>query len=214
MLASKQCLAPAIGKILRGLSVGADLLMPTFDRRGFRMNNRSRSPTILDVAKKGGVSVMTASRVINAIPHCVQPREKKVLAAIAELGYSQNEAARLLKGMRGKTIGLIVPDLSDAFFAMCAYTAQQIACSHGYMMFVASSDRDSNLENKAAELMAARKIAGLLVVTSSHGETGMKLLQQTGLVIVAFDRPIEGTETDAVEAENRQRGRRSGFALA
>lgn len=165
-----------------------------------------RKPTILDVAKKAGVGLMTVSRVINNNASVRPATRKKVQAAIAELGYRQNEAARLLKGQRAMTIGLIVPDLSDVFFASCAHTIQQIARSHGYMTLVVASERDGELEVHEAELMADRKVAGMLIVTSTsmNEDQRLKALQQSGLAIVAFDRPLTGIDTDAVVVENRQ----------
>ena len=147
---------------------------------------------------------MTVSRVINNHPSVRPSTRKKVEAAILQLGYRQNEAARLLKGQRAKLIGLIVPDLSDTFFASCAHTVQQIARMHGYMTLVVSSERDPELEFQEAELMADRKVSGLLVVTSmSNGDERMSQLQSTGLTIVAFDRPLPGSDTDCVLVENR-----------
>jgi len=161
-------------------------------------------PTIRDVAKVARVGLMTVSRVINNHPSVRISTRKKVEAAIVQLGYRQNEAARLLKGQRAKLIGLIVPDLSDTFFASCAHTVQQLARAHGYMTLVVSSERDPELEFQEAELMASRKVSGLLVVTSmSNGDERMSQLQSTGLTIVAFDRPLPGADTDCVLVENR-----------
>jgi LacI family transcriptional regulator len=163
-----------------------------------------RPPTIREVAKLARVGLMTVSRVINNHPRVRPGTLKKVNAAIAALGYQKNEAARLLKGQRASMIGLIVPDLSDSFFAACAHTIQQIARVHGYMTLVAASERDSELEIQQAELMASRKLSGLLVVTSTKdGDERLQRLQKTGLAIVAFDRPLAGAQTDAVVVENR-----------
>jgi len=165
---------------------------------------QERPPTIREVAKMARVGLMTVSRVINNNPRVRPGTLKKVNAAIAALGYQKNEAARLLKGQRATMIGLIVPDLSDSFFAVCAQTVQQIARAHGYMTLVAASERDSELEVQQAELMAGRKLSGLLVVTSTKdGDERLQRLQKTGLAIVAFDRPLAGAQTDAVVVENR-----------
>jgi len=162
------------------------------------------TPTIREVAKLAHVGLMTVSRVINNHPSVRPSTRKKVEAAILQLGYRQNEAARLLKGQRAKLIGLIVPDLSDTFFATCAHTVQQIARQHGYMTLVVSSERDADLEFQEAELMASRKVSGLLIVTSTKpGDERLRQLQSTGLAIVAFDRPLPGADTDCVLVENR-----------
>src|ERR1039457_3750996 len=168
------------------------------------VKNVEHVPTIRDVAKVARVGLMTVSRVINNHPSVRASTRKKVEAAIVQLGYRQNEAARLLKGQRAKLIGLIVPDLSDTFFAWCAHTVQQIARANGYMTVVVSSERDAEFEFQEAELMASSKVAGLLVVTSTgRGDERMSELQSTGLAIVAFDRPLPGSDTDCVLVENR-----------
>jgi LacI family transcriptional regulator len=149
------------------------------------------------------VGLMTVSRVINHHPSVRPSTRKRVEAAIVDLGYRQNEAARQLKGQRAKIIGLIVPDLSDVFFASCAHTIQHIARSHGYMTLVASSERDPDLEVSQAELMAGSMISGLLIATSARQNSEKLLnLQSTGLTIVAFDRPLLGGDISSVLVEN------------
>jgi len=171
---------------------------------GHMGKSEKRTPTIREVAKLAKVGLMTVSRVINNHPTVRPSTRKRVEAAIQQLGYRQNEAARLLKGQRAKLIGLIVPDLSDVFFASCAHTVQHLARMHGYMTLVVSSERDAELEFQQAELMASRKVSGLLIVTSTHkGDLRLRELQQTGLAIVAFDRPLPGADTDCVLVENR-----------
>ena len=163
-----------------------------------------RNPTVRDVARLAKVGVMTVSRVINDHPSVRPATRKRVESAILALHYKQNEAARLLKGRRARMIGLIVPDLSDPFFALCAHTVQQIARASGYMTLVVSSERDAALEVQEAELMASRKVSGLLVVTSlADNDERLHALQSDGLAIVAIERPLHGLETDAVVTENR-----------
>ena len=161
-------------------------------------------PTIREVAKVAGVALMSVSRVINNHPSVRPKTKKKVQAAIEQLGYQRNEAAGLLKGQRAMMIGLIVPDLSDIFFATCANTVEQLARENGYMTMVVSSGHDAELEMQQAELMTRRKLSGLLIVTSGAGDAERVLkLRASGLAIVAFDRPLEGVGTDAVLIENR-----------
>jgi LacI family transcriptional regulator len=147
---------------------------------------------------------MTVSRVINDHPSVRPKTKKRVLAAIEELGYERNEAAGMLKGQRAMMIGLIIPDLSDIFFATCANTVEQIARENGYMTLIVSSGHNAQLEMDQAELMARRKLSGLLIITSGKGEPErVEKLRASGLAVVAFDRPLEGVGTDAVLIENR-----------
>ena len=164
-----------------------------------------RKPTIEDVARKAGVSLMTVSRVVNNVASVKEPTRQRVLEAIAETGYQQNEAGRLLRGRRARMVGIIVPDISDAFFAACAHTIQQIARTHQCMTLVVSSERDADLELQEAELMGNRKVSGLLIATSIlKANKRFRDLQESGIAIVAFDRPLVGINTDAVLVENRQ----------
>ena len=165
---------------------------------------RRERPTIREVAKLAGVGLMTVSRVINEHPSVKPKTKKKVMAAIDELGYERNEAAGMLKGQRAMMIGLIVPDLSDVFFAICANTIERLARESGYLTLIVSSGHDAVLEIQQAEMMARRKLSGLLLVTSGHVDSGrINELIDSGLPVVAFDRPLEGVGTDAVLIENR-----------
>jgi LacI family transcriptional regulator len=161
-------------------------------------------PTIREVAKLAGVALMTVSRVINEHPAVRPKTKKKVQAAIDALGYQRNEAASLLKGQRAMMVGLIVPDLADIFFATCASTVEQLARENGYMTLIVSSGHDAELEMEQAELMARRRLSGLLIITSGKADPErVRKLRASGLAVVAFDRPLEGVGTDAVLVENR-----------
>lgn len=164
---------------------------------------KKQRPTLADVAKKAGVGVMTVSRVINKHPSVSAGMRKKILAAIDEVGYMPNEAARLLKGGRSRTIGLIVPDLSDSFFAACAHKVQEVARSHGFLALVVSSDRDQQLELKEAELMASQHVAGVVVVPSGQDDRQLISIFGESTPIIAMDRPLSRVQADAVVAENR-----------
>src|SRR5271168_1832226 len=93
----------------------------------------SSTPTIADVARESGVGRMTVSRVVNGGKLVSAATATRVRAAIRKLGYEPNEAARMLKGQSSRTIGLIVPDLADTFFSICAHAVQQLAAKQGYL---------------------------------------------------------------------------------
>jgi LacI family transcriptional regulator len=163
----------------------------------------TKRPTISDVARKAGLGVMTVSRVINNKGYVTEKTRKQVLAAIAKVGFRPNPGAQLLKGQRARMIGLIVPDLSDVFFAACAHSVQEIARSRGYLTLVLSSNRDPRLEKEESEQMASQHVAGLLIVPSSQDDTALRTIFPDGTPIVALDRPLSGIEADAVVSENR-----------
>src|SRR5215467_9506405 len=123
------------------------------------MSRKRSGITIADVAKHCGVGVMTVSRVING-GHLVSPKTAaRVRSAIKKLGYQPNEAARILKGRMAKTIGLILPDLSDTFFSVCAHAVQQTAAQQGYTTVLLASERDAKMEIAELAMLSARSVA-------------------------------------------------------
>jgi LacI family transcriptional regulator len=168
-----------------------------------RAKRRGKPPTIIDVANEAKVGVMSVSRVINNHPSVKHSTRAKVLKAIARIGYSPNDAARMLKGRRGRTIALVVPDLSD-FFSSCFHAVQEVAIRHGYQTLVVATGRSVAVEDQQLESVRNHRIAGLLIVTSGSDGSRLKMIQDSGIPVVALDRPIAGLQADAVLVENRE----------
>lgn len=157
-----------------------------------------------DVAQLAGVGKMTVSRVINKNGYVGKQTEQRVLQAIAKLGFRPNETARSLKGGRSKTIGIIVPDFSDNFFATCANDAQKVAAAHGYLSLISSAERDEAHEADEIELMRERNISGLLIVPTRRGLPPLLEFHARGLPIIAFDRKFLQFPCDDVLVENAE----------
>jgi LacI family transcriptional regulator len=166
-----------------------------------RARGRGRPPTIIDVAKEAKVGVMSVSRVLNNHPSVKHSTRSRVLKAVAKIGYSPNDAARMLKGRRGRTICLVVPDLSD-FFSSCFHAVQEVAIRHDYQTLVVATGRSVAVEEQQLESIQNR-IAGLLIVSSGGDGRRLKTIQENGVPIVALDRPVTGMSADAVLVENR-----------
>ena len=162
-----------------------------------------RPPTIIDVAREASVGVMTVSRVINNHPSVKATTRAKVMSAIARVGYVQNDAARMLKGRRSRTIGLIVPDLTD-FFASCFQAVQEVAMRHDYQTLVVATGRSAAVESQQLESITNHQIAGLIIVTSGADSQRLKRLLDQDIPVVALDRPIAGLNVDAVLVDNRE----------
>lgn len=162
-------------------------------------------PTIADVARESGVGVMTVSRVINGGKSVKNATAERVRAAINKLGYEPNEAARILKGQSARIIGLIVPDLADTFFSVCAHAVQEMAGQNGYLTLLLASERDQDSEAKELAMMKSRNVAGILIVPSSAGCIGeLKELQGRGIPVVMLDRTFPGLIANEVMVENRE----------
>lgn len=168
------------------------------------MGRRSRpTATISDVARDCGVSTMTVSRVINGNPHVSEEMANRVMASIKKLNYQPNEAARILRGQPSHTIGLLLPNLADTFFSLCAHAVQQRAAQDGYTTMIFACDGDLEYEAEEISLMRSRNIAGILLVPSSQALVPqLRQLRSAGIPIVMIDRTIKGLDAGAVLVQN------------
>lgn len=165
------------------------------------MKKKSSMPTVADVARLAGVGAITVSRVVNGTSYVSLEKKKKIQAAINKLGYRPNQAARILKGQRARIIGLIVPDLADIFFGKCASAIEDFASARGYMTLIVASKRNQEFQENQVAMMIGQKVAGLVIVPSLPSESLRQLLE-TGVPIVALDRPLQGVTSDEVVVEN------------
>jgi LacI family transcriptional regulator len=168
------------------------------------MSKKRSGVTIADVAKHCGVGVMTVSRVVNGGNLVSAETAARVRSAIKKLGYQPNEAARMLKGRNSKTIGLILPDLSDTFFSVCAHSVQQFAAKRGYTTVLLASERDAEIEVAELAMLRARSIAGILIFPSSEAcIPGLKSFSANGTPVVMIDRTYAGVDAGQVVVDNR-----------
>ncbi len=98
-------------------------------------------------------------------------------------------------------IGLIVPDLSDPFFGMCAAAVEEFAFERGYMTLIVASQRNAEIEKNEVDMMMGQNIAGLVIVPSLPNDR-LKMLASSGIPIVAVDRPLQGLIGDEVVVDN------------
>ena len=119
--------------------------------------------TLRDVALEAGVSIKTASRVVNGEPTVNAAMADRVEDAVERLGYRPNELARSLKGRRSRTIGLIIADVSNPFMATCAQAIEAVAREHGHALILCDSHADLGMEDVYLGLLTQRQVDGLLI---------------------------------------------------
>ena len=157
----------------------------------FIATKKSFQPTLADVARTAGVGVATASRALNGGTHVSPQTHKRVESAIRQLGYQPNHAARILKGGRTKTVGLLVPSIADSFFASCAEAAGMVARMHDSLLIVAASHNDRETEMSSLSVLMRHRPDGLLLVPSNAESRALaSFIRNSGIPIVTFDRPI------------------------
>ena len=163
--------------------------------------------TLRDVAREAGVSIKTVSRVVNGEPMVNPATAERVTEVASRLGYRPNELARSLKGKASRTIGLIIADISNPFFADLCQAVEQVARAKGYSVVLCASAEDVEAEKEYVGILTSRRVDGLLLVPAPHGQGYLREEQASGLPIVALDRPADGISTDVVMVENRAAAR-------
>ncbi|MDC7746582.1 MULTISPECIES: LacI family DNA-binding transcriptional regulator [Rhizobium] len=145
----------------------------------------SRMPTVKDVAEYAGVSVGTVSRVLSGEVAVKPMLREKVSAAISALGYRPNVTARALRTSRTDVIGLVVPDITNPFFAQLAASVERAALECGHSLMLASSHNDREAEQSHVFAFLDRSVRGIIVVASSDG-SGLHL--EGAVPIISLDR--------------------------
>ncbi|HKU26311.1 MAG TPA: LacI family DNA-binding transcriptional regulator [Candidatus Sulfotelmatobacter sp.] len=167
------------------------------------MTKKTKAPTLSEVARKAGVGTTTVSRVING-GNRVDPRTlARVHRAIDALGYRPNQAARILKGHRTKTIGLIIPSIADSFFASCAEAAQAIARTHDCLLIVTTTQNDPAAEIESVKVLMQHQTDGLIIAPSDSDNGVLRnVLARAAVPVVALDRPLLDSLVPSVVADN------------
>ena len=151
---------------------------------------KQRRVTIKDVAKQADVSIATVSKIVNGKDeHISEETRQKVLDTIAQMGYVQNTMAKALKEANTKTLGLVIPDIDNAFPEM-AKGAQNEAFSHGYTLLFGSTDNHAAQEETFLNVLKSRMVDGMIYVSSDYA-TSNKLLASFAIPVVFIDRKIK-----------------------
>jgi LacI family transcriptional regulator len=158
----------------------------------------ARRPTILDVARHAGVSVGTASNVLNDRVPVSDTRRELVLAAARELGYRPNETARSLRRQRTRIVGLAVPLTASAYFAALVEAFEAVAGSLGYAIMQVITRGEPDLEIARVEALLGHRIDGLVVVPSAAPARLLDLIAGSGVPAVLVDRFQEDERFDQV----------------
>ena len=170
-------------------------------------NGRNGKATLVDVARYAGVSLKTASRVLNHEPDVSDITAERVRAVMERLGYHPNLLARGLKTRSSSIIGMIVPDISDPFTAAAIHGVMQVARQRNYTVVLTCSDGCPQTEEAQIEILLRRQIEGLIVMPADQRSAYLANLHTHNLPIVAFDQTIPNTEIPAVAVTNREGSR-------
>jgi LacI family transcriptional regulator, galactose operon repressor len=174
---------------------------------GGRTSSGERRPTLADVALKAGVSQSTASRALSGGGYISPRAAAKVRRAAESLRYVPNDIARSLKGNSTRVIGMVIDDLSQAFFAEVAAGIEAVLRKEGYRMILAGTDGVSAEEEDALERFAAIRAEGVVLAPATPDSPAIvHRAIGRGIPIVEVDRRAAPGECDAVLIENERGG--------
>ena len=165
---------------------------------------KNEHATIKDVALLAEVSIATVSRVLNNLGVVNAATEAKVLAAVKTLHYQRNAVARSLKMRKTKSIGIIVPEISNTFFTVIVEQLEHLLGPLGYALLLCSSGNSVEEEKRKLSLLLERNVDALVVVPASNVGTHFALPALKATPMVMLDREIAGLACDVVLVDNRK----------
>jgi LacI family transcriptional regulator len=161
--------------------------------------------SIKDIAREAGVVPSTVSIVLNG-----KAKEKrisdelaeKIIALVKETGYQPNQAAVSLRTGRTKTLGLIVEDISNVFFATLAKAIEDKAYELGYKIVYCSTENDHKKANELVKMLSNQQVEGFLITPCKGMEDEVKRLKEQKKPVVMMDRYCDGLDTPYVILDN------------
>lgn len=162
--------------------------------------------TIRDIAKLLGISKSTVSRALNNHYDVSQETSRKVHELAAKIDYHPNLLAQHLKLQRTNTIGVIIPETVNRFFAKAVGGIQQAANNAGYNVMICQSNETLALEQTNLQTLMASKVDGLLVSVSRQTDRSehFRYVIDKEIPLVFFDRIIEDLEVSQVYSNNHE----------
>jgi LacI family transcriptional regulator len=154
-----------------------------------------------DVARLAGVSVATVSAVINGTAIVSEKRSARVREAMAAIDYSPDGIARSLRVGRSGVIGMIIPDITNAFFPEVIRGVEDGARLEGYSVMLCNSNEDPAQEERHLNMLSARRVDGVLLACTNYAAAYDRLLRRR-FPIVFFDRIPELAHHGAVGTDN------------
>jgi DNA-binding LacI/PurR family transcriptional regulator len=160
-----------------------------------------------DVARHADVSVSTVSYVLNDSGPVAAPRRARVLDAVRALNYTPNESARRLRRRSAATIGLVVPDFANQFFALIAEGVQRAASARDVLVVLCLREAPDEPEPHLAELLRSQRLDGVIYLSGAGTSASSVLeLARSGQVVLVDER-IPGFDLPAVVSDGRRGAR-------
>ncbi|MEV7799012.1 LacI family DNA-binding transcriptional regulator [Microbacterium foliorum] len=162
---------------------------------------------VKDVAAAAGVSVGTVSNVLNQPERVSAKTVERVQRVIQELGFVRNDAARQLRAGRSRSIGLVVPDIGNPFFAEVVRGAEDRAADAGMTVLLGNSDERDERQLAHLELFQEQRVNGVLLTPATDDLTAVHRFAAGGMPVVLVDREVEEGVLPSVSVDDVEGGR-------
>lgn len=147
--------------------------------------------TIKDISKKAGVSYATVSRALNNLPEVNEDTKKRIIKIANEMGYQPNAIAQGLVKSETKTIGLMIPDITNPFFPEVAIGVEEAASKAGYTVFLINTNWDEERELNSFKVLFQKQIDGLIIAPSSENVSHLEKILNKEFKITFIGRNLD-----------------------
>jgi LacI family transcriptional regulator, purine nucleotide synthesis repressor len=170
-------------------------------------------PTIYDVAKEANVSIATVSKVLNNTGRISDKTKHKILEIMKKLEYQPSSVATALTGKKTFTIGVLVPDIANPFFAEVARALENNARETGYSIILCSTDHQLEREQDYLELLLKKQVDGIIIATEPKDLKKLKSLNARNVPCVLFSIDHLALDYHAVTTDDVRGGYLAGRYL-
>jgi len=166
------------------------------------LKKKTKVTSIKDVARKAGVSISTVSNALNNSRYVKKETKEKILGIVSDLNYTPNIIARGLKTRSTRTVAVIVPDISNQFFAQVIKGIEEIARQRNYNVLLTCSYYDVSEEKRSIEILKQQFVSGFLFISGYNSFEHIKSLNDDKVPVVVVDRELGDKKVPSVLIDN------------
>lgn len=165
----------------------------------------SSEVTLKHIAEALGVSTMTVSRALNNRSNVDERTRERVLEKAKSMGYTPNHVAKSLVSSKTYTIGVVIPEITHAFFPEVVRGIEEITNASDYQLFLTNANEQFEREKKAIRALQSKRVDGILISSSQTVDdySFYENLINTKIKVVFFDRCIENIGASCVSVNDR-----------
>src|SRR5690242_17768540 len=160
--------------------------------------------TIYDVARRAGVSTYTVSTVLNRSAYVSPELTERVHKAARELDYTVNGLARSLQTRRTHTIGMLIPDIANPFYAKVVRGVEDICKREGYSLVLGNTYNDPAEQSRYLATLRSNQVEGFLIFVAAGDESDVAALVEKRVPVTFLGRRPRSIDADTVTADNRK----------